>query len=179
MKKRRIFVFGFLLIATLLIGVGYAAVSKHLQISGISSVTALTSADFDVVFVAANDAADTTSESGVKVASNSIQSSDGHVVILSLSDFKELNDTITLTYDVQYTVKEDGINAELTEPSCGFVSEANGSFFNVQCSFDDSTLTAADDTSTLTVTITLVKVPTDDLTVDYKITFSANAVTAE
>lgn len=179
MKTRRIVVFMFLLVASLTLGIGYAAVSKHLQISGISSVKSPTAEDFDVTFTQVNDPVNTESASGVKVTSNDIQASDAHVVILSLGGFKELNDEITLTYDVSYSVKEEGINAKLSTPAAAFVTETNASYFAVTCSFDKTVLTSADDTAVLTVNVKLVKVPTDDVTADYKITFNADAVTAE
>lgn len=178
MKTRRIVVFMFLLVASLTLGIGYAAVSKHLQISGISSVKSPTADDFDVTFTAVHDAANKESPSGVKVSSNDIQPSDAHVVILTLSNFKELGDTITLTYDVSYSVQENGIDAELSIPTAAFVTPENASYFTVDCSFDKTLLKSTDATALLTVTVTLIKVPTEDVTADYKITFNATAVTA-
>jgi hypothetical protein len=50
MKNRRLAIVTFMLVAILLLGVGYAAVSRQLQISGTAHISAVTLSEFDVTF---------------------------------------------------------------------------------------------------------------------------------
>lgn len=188
MKNRRFAIIAFIAIAILLMGVGYAAISRNLQISGSAHVSAVTLAEFDVTFkeTVAVQPGDVTNVNGstadgtIPTATTNTIETGKHEVTLAVSGFETVGDQLVLNYVVEYSTLKEGIDAQLTTPNV-VVNNTNpdtddNDYFSAVASFASSTLTAAQPTTTLTVTISLDAVPADATFTSITVTFSANPV---
>ena len=188
MKNRRFAIIAFIAIAILLMGVGYAAISRNLQISGSAHVSAVTLAEFDVTFkeTVAIQSADVTNVNGstaegtIPTATTNTIETGKHEVTLAVSGFETVGDQLVLNYVVEYSTLKEGIDAQLTTPNV-VVNNTNpdtddNDYFSAVASFASSTLTAAQPTTILTVTISLDAVPADATFTSITVTFTAKPV---
>lgn len=170
MKKRNTLLGLALLVAVLVLGVGYAWDAINLQINGTVEV-APNSENFKVVF---SEGALTKGTEGTDVVTTDGTKTAG----LDVKSLVAVGDTVVATY----TVKNNsgaGINAVLGEVT---VTEGttNAEYFSVTTEWLDATTTLAPTgTRQLKVTVTLDKAPVDD-TVEgsFNITFDATAQAA-
>lgn len=151
-----------LVIAILLVAIGYAAITTiTLNIEGKSQANP-DSANFAVKFV------------GTPVVSDSGKVTAGieENALKATIDVKGLTakgDTVTATYTIQNTSKD--LSAVL---SANVTSNTNSEYFDVSFNIADSTI-AHGDSTTILVTVTLIKTPIDeDQTSTIGITVSAD-----
>ena len=154
-NKRSLLSFG-LIALILFLGVGYAAVSGiDLTINGTASVkdSAIKVSFKSVTYDSDGDA----------TVTNAVQ--DGDLTDTFTISNMTLNETVTLTYTVQN--KESDVNALLTGPLK--VTNSNEEHFEATYKIDDANVLAGK-TTTVTVTVKLIKTPV--LEEDNEATFS-------
>lgn len=183
MKNRRLAIVTFMLVAILLLGVGYAAVSRQLQISGTAHISAVTLSEFDVTFTDATSQTPTdfNANGTVPTATTNTIESGGHEVTLTVGNFETVGDKLVLTYEVTYSQVKQGIHAHLSVPSIVITNTTNSSdqtkYFSANAAFDTSVLTEDSPSTELILTIDLIAVPTEATFISITVTFSAEPVT--
>ena len=158
-NKRSLLSFG-LIALILVLGVGYAAVNGvDLTING--TATAQTS-DLKVSF----KKVDAESTGAAKIE-NTVRDVEDTFTITDLA----LNETVTLTYTVQN--KETDVAAVLSEKTA--LTNSNKTYFNATYTIDDANI-AAGGTTTVTVTVTLIKTPVkaEDNAATFNLVLAAN-----
>ena len=147
MKNRRITIVAFLLIAALTLGIGYAALTDTLTITGSASVDAeagQNAFEDDIYFSAAQGGTDVVAEFDDDTATMEIAE--------GKTPLKVVGDKITATF----TVKSDSdLNATVT---ASVKSNSNEEFFKVTTDWTTENL-AANGTLDITVTVELIKTP--------------------
>ena len=162
--KRRNLILGFVIVALLLIGVGYAALSDSLSIKAVANA-APSDDDFNVNFIAddpANPAVNITDDLAT--------------VTVSLSTAQP-STTVELT--VKNESEKQDLIANLGAISVGEKS-GNSAYFTVTAEWKagaDMEL-AYGETAVIVVTFTLAKTPSDNVSATYNFSFEANASTA-
>ena len=189
MKKRKSVVVAFLLIATLLLGVGYAALTDTLTIAGQANITtgkAEEELNHDIFFASA-DKDTTTGTSGVLDTASVLADNDR--ASFTVNSLALGGETATFKFVVH---NKSNHEAALSTPTITIrdliadgtdVDTDNDNVFKVTTSWDDATLEAATDdsnpgTATLTVTVTLYEAGTNPehaITGFFDITFTATA----
>ena len=150
MKRSNIKVIGgILLVAILLVAVGYAAISNvGLKISGTATSKANQSN-----FVVEMIGTPTTSGDGTTVATiNESKKTEG---TMTVSGLNAKGETATAVYTVKNQSQD--LSADLTAKA----TSTNDEYFEVQCSLDKTTLKAQEET-TMTVKVKLLKTPIDE-----------------
>ena len=188
MKNRRLAIVTFMLVAFLLLGVGYAAVSRQLQISGSAHISAVTLSEFDVTFLetySQNPSVNVSGETAPKVDTSTVAAG-GHEINLSVTGFETVGDTLVITYTVSYSTVKEGIHAHLSEPVVVISNTTNPSdetdYFAVNAEFADEYLsneTVESLTTTLTITIELEAVPVEATFIGITITFKADPASGD
>ena len=190
MKKRKSVVVAFLLIATLLLGVGYAALTDTLTISGQANVgtgKAEEELNNDIFFYSAT----ATSTSGTSdLADTASVLADKDRASFTVNSLALGGETATFTFVVHNTGNHE---ATLSTPTVTIrdliadgtdVDTDSDNVFTVTTSWDDATLEAATNSgstpgaATLTVTVTLYEEGTNPeyaITGFFDITFTATA----
>ena len=185
MKNKRITIALFMLFAILLMGVGYAAISRELQISGSAHVSAVTVNEFDVTFSQIGEVTPTNvngaeGQTAPTVSTNKIEEANGsHEITLSVSGFETIGDKLVLTYTVSYSQQKAGIDAKLSTPEIVITNNSSSDdnvYFVVSGTFANDVLTAENPTTTLTVSIELTAVPVDATFNVFTVTFTAQPV---
>ena len=153
MKNRKTIVVAFLLCAVMLLGVGYAALSDTLDITGSADVNQSAAEEAfneDIYFSAAvaNDAGNTASVN----ADNKDKAS------FTAATLKGQGDKVTFTF----TIKNDGdVAADITPKFNATQGNTNPEYFKVSSDWNGETKTlAAGESITYTVTVELLKTPT-------------------
>ncbi len=162
MKKNKILT-GILLVAFMVVGVGFAAITKNLEVSGSATAT-VDDKNFVVVFTAVDD-------SGLAT----IDSNDAKKATITItSGFTKAGDTKTVKLTVtNKSTEATKLNAVLATPS---TTNSNTTYFTVTASWGATTTIAPQATAELSVVITLIKTPDNaDAAVDtYKSTFTVS-----
>lgn len=145
-KKKSMFGFGLLLLV-LVLGVGYAVVtSVGLNINGTAAVKG---SDLKVSFNG-----ETEVSSADKVTTNATKGAlDATIAVKDL----ELNESVTATYTIQN--EETDVNAKVEEAS---ITNDKENFFEVTTDMTTAKTVNAGGTTTVTVTVKLVKTPVSD-----------------
>ncbi len=171
MKNRRNVVVAFMLVAVMLLGIGYAALSDTLDITGsvdVNQSAAEEAFNEDIFFSAAvaNDAGNTASVN----AENNDKAS------FTINTFKGKDDVATFTF----TIKNDGdVDATITPSLAPAAGNTNPEFFSIVSDWDGETKTlAAGEELTYTLTITLLKTPTETIDGSFMILLHATSVEA-
>lgn len=154
-----------LVLAALVIGVGYAAITTvNLTVSGTASATANQS-NFKVEFFG------TPTVSNSDNLSATINASDKTQATINVSGLSAKGDTVTATYTVK------NLSADLSaELSASVASNTNEEYFKVEPAVTQGTITAGT-TTTVTVKVTLIKTPIDeDVTSTIKVNVAAKPV---
>lgn len=168
MKKNKTFITLALLIAVAILAVGYAAIGGiNLEITGSASATT-SDKNFKVKFVGTP----TSDKTGVSANSTNVvvtpAITDDRNATLNVSGLTTKNDTVTATY----TVKNESEDITATVAK-GEITNTNATYFEVTSVIADSTL-APDATTTVTVTVKLIKTPVDgDVSTNITIPFTA------
>ena len=155
MKKRRTLIISLLLVAALCLGIGYAALTDVLDINGTADVNQSAAEEAfneDVYFSAA-----VANEAG-NVAS--VDTNDNDMASFTASTLKGAGDTATFTF----TIKNDGDVAALVTPTLAADGNSNAEYFSIVSDWNAQPKTiAAGDSETYTVTVKLLKTPTESI----------------
>lgn len=176
MKNRRNVVIAFLLIAAMILGVGYAALSDTLTINGTATVSkdsAQSVFDEDVKFT---NVSAVTYPTGISTGAEAIidtatdNTSDTGKITINDGVLKNTGDEVQVTY----TISNVGdLDASVAVPA---ITNNNKTYFEVTTNWGDAAknLTAGG-TIDVTVTIKLIQTPTTDdaQTATFKIEFTA------
>lgn len=167
MKRNKILT-GILLVAFMIIGVGFAVITSTLEIDG--SVTSTVS---DSTFVVKFTEVDDTSVA-------TINSSDPKTATITISNWTKAGDTKTVKFTVTNASETaTKLNAELGTPT---ITNSNETYYTVSATWGDTTTIAPGATAELSVTVTLIKTPIDaDAEANaykstFKVSFNATAV---
>ena len=156
MKNRNTIVVAFLLAAVMLLGVGYAALSDTLDITGSADVNQSAAEEAfneDIYFSAAvaNEAGNTASVN----ADNNDKAS------FTINTFKGKDDVATFTF----TIKNNGdVDANVTPKLNASLGNTNPEYFSISSDWNGEAKTlAAHSEITYTVTVELLKTPTETI----------------
>ena len=184
MKNRKIVVVAFLLCAALLLSVGYASITRVLLVDG-KGTAAANEADFDVAFQSVTSTEFTLSDGSTPAASAyTIKLNDGDTTNRTIDLY--LNDTLKVVGD-QVVVKaviennSESYKAALGTPT---VAYTNGGYFTVnavlaadELDATDETAGSGDDSTVLTITVTLTQLPTSgSIASTFRISINAESV---
>lgn len=144
-----------LFLAIVLVAVGYAAITNvTLNINGTAQAAA-NQDNFSVEFTG------TPTVSDEDKVTATIDSTDATQATLDVTGLTAKGDTVTATYTIK-NLSED-LSASLATPP---VTNDNPTYFNVTTSFGGNPTIAKGETTTLTVTVELLKTPIDAATED-------------
>lgn len=171
MKNRKTVVVAFLLIATLLLGVGYAALSDTLDITGSADVNQSAAEEAfneDIFFSAA-----VANESGNTA---SVNADNNDKASFTANTLKGKGDTVTFTF----TIKNAGDVAATVAPKLhASLGNTNPEYFTITSDWGGATKAlAAHSEITYTVTVELIKTPTDTISGSFLIELVATSVDA-
>ena len=157
MKSRKLAVVAFLLVAVLTIGIGYAALTTHLNIRGAATVSvegAQSAYADDIKFI-------TASQAGPSDPAYTASIGDGKTADFSVTGLKGANESVTITY----TIANSGDLASTVKLEVNYPTVSNDEYFSIAIGGGDYTTNGvaldAGDSITVTVTVTLLKTPTD------------------
>lgn len=168
MKNRKTVVVAFLLVAVMLMGVGYAALTDVLDITGSAEVNQSAAEEafnqdihFAVNGAVANDDGNTASVN----ADNNDKAS------FTANNLKGKNDTASFTFTIVNTGDVDAV----VTPA---ISNTNEAFFSITGDWDGQAKTLkAGGTLTYNVTVTMLKTPTDTINGSFTIELTAVSTT--
>ena len=168
MKNRRNVVIAFMIVAVMLLGIGYAALSDTLDITGSADVNQSAAEEAfneDVYFSAAvaNEVGNTASVN----ADNNDKAS------FTAATLKGKGDKVTFTF----TIKNDGdVDAVVTPKLNASLGNTNPEYFSITSDWaGESRTLAAHSEITYTLTIELLKTPTETIHGAFHIELSATA----
>ena len=160
MKKKSM-----LIIAILLMSIGFAAISTTLIINGNAKVSE-NNEDFSVIFTAA-------SIDGKDVYATAVDETK-KTITFTTSELKTLNQTSILTYEVTNNSSNYDANVTVT---CVPKEGTTAKYTSIKNKLDnDATVVKAKETLNGTLTVTLDKVATESVTEEYVCTLTFNAV---
>ena len=166
MKNRRSMIVAFLLCACLIVGVGYAALSDTLDVTGSADVNQSAAEEAfneDVYFSAAvaNQDGNTASVN----ADNNDKAS------FTAATLKGKDDAVTFTF----TIKNNGdVAATVTPKLNASLGNTNPEYFSIESDWNGAEKTlAAHSEITYTVTVTLLKTPTETISGSFLIELTA------
>ena len=160
MKKKSM-----LIIAILLMSIGFASISTTLVINGNANVSE-NNEDFSVIFTAA-------SIDGNDVYSTAVDDTK-KTITFTTSELKTLNQTSILTYEVTNNSSNYDANVTLT---CVPKTGTTAKYTSIKNKLDnDATVVKAKETLNGTLTVTLDKTSTEEFTEEYTCKLEFNAV---
>ena len=160
MKKKSM-----LIVAILLMSIGFAAISTTLIINGTAKVGE-NNEDFSVIFTAA-------SIDGKDVYSTVVDNTK-KIITFETSDLKTLNQTSILTYEVTNNSSNYDANVTVT---CVSKEGTTAKYTSIKNKLEnDATVVKAKTSLNGTLTVTLNKTATEEVTEEYTCTITANAV---
>ena len=155
MKKRRTFIVSMLLVAALALGIGYAALSDTLDINGTADVNqSQAEADFDLnVYFSAVD-------KGSDLDKVSIVDDDNDMANFTVNSLNGKDDEATFTF----TITNDSDLDAMVTPSLASDGNSNAEYFDIRSDWQGQAREIkAGESATYTVTIKLLKTPTDTI----------------
>lgn len=162
MNKKRTFIVVGILLATILLGVGYALSNTTLTINASASATA-TDSNFKVHLTEVSEKSDPTNvEASI---------TDDLTASITVKNLVEVGDFETATY----TIKNDSIDLK-ANLSASEVTSANG-YFKITTSFESASL-AAQSSTKATVKVELIKTPLENKTETFSLNIIAQPVEA-
>lgn len=171
MKNRRTLVVAFLLVAVMMLGVGYAALTDVLDITGSADVNqsaAEEAFNTDIYFTAAvaNEEGNTAS----------INADNNDKASFTINTFKGKDDVATFTF----TIKNNGdVDANVTPKLNATLGNTNTEYFAIESDWDGATkLLAAGQEITYTLTVTMIKTPTETVSGSFLVELEAKSVEA-
>lgn len=179
MKKRRSVVIAFLLIAALVMGIGYAALTDVLDITGsadISKQAAEGEFNLDIYFTkaVANENSTPTTD-GTPYNTASVNADNNDKASFSANTLKGAGDTATFTFSI---VNVGDVDAKITPK---ITTNTQAEYFEITSDWNGATKdlpanTTADAPLTYTVTVKLLKTPTETLSGSFLIELTATSV---
>ncbi|MBQ4111170.1 MAG: hypothetical protein IJD38_00065 [Clostridia bacterium] len=173
MKKRRSLIISLLLVAALTLGVGYAALTDDLFVTGTAGVASDDAKDAfaaDVYFTKAVISAD----KGKAVIGNDKNGEASDLVTITVEDgvLAGKGDSVICSLEISNV---GDLAANVTLDSC---APSNTEYFSVTTNWGSNTTQtlAAGGTLDIVVTITVLKTPTSDVTTTFDLGFTATAV---
>ena len=167
MKKNKTLLGVALLIAVLMLGIGYALSTTTLKVGGTVTVDP-EQTNFVVKFTAAEDN---------NADANEATIGDGTNATFTVTSLKAVGDTAVATYTVTNN-SAVGINAKIAAATVVKETE-NSEYYTATAAFADGTdVLAKGESATLTVTVKLDKAPVDAITGKFTVSFTATPVTA-
>ena len=160
MKQKRTFLVVALLVAALSLAVGYAAITKNLAVTGSASATT-NDDNFKVKFTGTP----TTSDANKVTASITSDLA----ATINVSGLTTTGDTATATYTIENFSAELGASLAVKT-----IENSNSEYFEVTASLANSAI-AKGATTTLTVTVKLLKTPVDKQTTTITVPVTATA----
>ena len=179
MKNRKIVLLAFLLVATMVVGIGYATITSSLTVGG-TSVVSQDTGNFKVRFTSIPVI--TSTEGFITNATATIGTGENPITAtFQSSNLKKEGDKAQATFTVENV--SNGLDATLGDIAYTLsVKDDDGNdvanpsqYFSVVAEFGKTTLTQGEST-TLTITITLLKTPVDNITVEYTVKSITTAV---
>ena len=166
MKNRKSVIVAFLLVAVMLLGVGYAALTDVLDITGTADVNqsaAEESFNEDIYFSAA--AANETGNTASVNADNNDKAS------FTANTLKGKGDKATFTF----TITNNGdVNADITPKLNASLGNTQPDYFTVTSDWDGATKTLdAGAEITYTITVELIKTPTETISGSFLVELTA------
>lgn len=170
MKQPKTFILLSVIVAVLVLGVAYAAISSiNLEITGTASA-APSDANFNVAFGKLNteDAPTYVADKGAGVVTFTTPSDTA--ATMTVTDLKSVGDKVTATF---YVINNStDLKADLSTPTVSGTTE----YFSVTANLTDAEIGASGKT-TITVTVELIKVPiTDTVSTTITVGFTASPV---
>ena len=169
MKNRRNIIVAFLLCACLIVGVGYAALTDTLDVTGSADVNQSAAEEAfneDIFFSAAvaNEAGNTASVN----ADNNDKAS------FTAATLKGKGDKVTFTF----TIKNDGdVDATVTPKLNATLGNTNPEYFSIVSDWDGATKDlAAHSEITYTLTVELLKTPTETISGSFLVELTVTSV---
>ena len=164
MKKRNTYVGLILLVAVLMLGIGYAAISNiTLNINGSAKAT-ISDENFKVRFIGTPEVSD------ADIISATITGD--HKATITVDSLVSKGDKATATYTIE-NASED-LSASIAKPT---VENDNTEYFSVTTDITEEVTVAATKTTTVTVTVELIKTPIDaDQTANINIDLVASPI---
>ena len=160
MKRKNV-----LIIAVLIMCIGFAAISTTLIINGSTTVSE-NADDFSVIFTAA-------SLDGTDVYANVI-SQDKKTITFETKDLKSVNDNSVLTYEI--TNNSSNYDAEVSV-NCKVKDEGSAKYTSIKNEFDgNATKVLAKETINGKLTINLEKIATEEVREEYVCALTFNAL---
>lgn len=146
MKKRNTF-FGIgLLVALLVLGIGYAAISNITLNIGGTGKAGVSDSNFKVKFIGTPTVSD---EDIVKATISKDEEA-----TINVDSLVAKGDKVTATYQIQNASAD--LSASLAVPT---VSNSNTEYFSVTTDMTEAVTLASNETTTITVTVELIKTP--------------------
>lgn len=172
MKKRRIAIIAFVLVAALTLSVGYAYVFRDLKIEGKAKSTI---DNLNVVFSDAKIDPDATTDECE--SSSSAGTAGDYVISMTASGLKKIGDKVVAVYTIKNYNEYD---VTLAQPA--ITKTGDEAYFNVETDWGTGTKTLAatgetGDNITVTVTVSLADSSADGVACDFIITIKAEAGT--
>lgn len=156
MKKQKT-IFGLaILAAILMLGIGYAAVSDiTLNIGG--AADALADSDFDVIFTnEENDITINKTNAPQATVTADVNTNDKTQANISVSGLTTKGEKVEVTYTIANN------SADLSASLTATTSNSNNDYFSITSSITDTPVVVAkDETTTVKVTVELIKTPID------------------
>jgi hypothetical protein len=168
-KKKKSFVALALVVAVLVLGVGYALTVIDLKVNGDITISPDDS-NFDVNFT---DAKITTTGTLAGKTDTATQG-DGKTATLSVKSLKTVGEKVVAEYTITNNSKA-GINATLSNPTATQTNDAAKEYYAVTATLENNDAIAPNGTKKLTVTVELVKAPLEEETGAFEVEFNATA----
>lgn len=162
MRRNKTYITMMLLVAVVMLGIGYAAIAAiNLQVNGSASAEGNTE-NFKVKFITE---ADVTPTAAVNIPDATVTdyvtnvTADNLTATFTVANFDTAGQTATMTYTIRN--ESEGINAALAVGTIKYnTTENSNDYFNVTAALDN-TVIAPEGTAILTVTVALTKTPID------------------
>ena len=170
MKNRKTVIVAFMLIAVMLLGVGYAALNDTLVVDGTAGVDVDDTKevfDGDIYF------SKVISGDGCTAVINS--DPDTGTITVTDGKLKEVGDEVIATYTIK---SESDLDVTITKPTFanGKITNNNSTYFDVYVNWvNDSMTLPAGQTIDVVVTIKLIKTADADQDVTFALTFDAQS----
>lgn len=169
MKKKKSFVALALVVAVLVLGVGYALTTIDLKVNGDITVSPDDS-NFDVNFT---DAKITTAGT-LTGKTDTADKGNGKTATLSVKTLKTVGEKVIAEYTITNNSKA-GINATLSNPTATQTNDDAKDYYTVTATLADTNSIVPNGTKKLTVTVELVKAPLDEVAGAFEVAFKASA----
>ena len=170
MKNRKTIITSFLLLAGLTLGVGYAAISNTLTVTGAVNL-GTDEKNFSVVFDSVEQDANEVKRWTATINENTINST----LTVNANALDTKGDTIDVDYTIRNLSRANDLIASLGEIT---VTNTNTAWYTVEAGWVDSSVTelAYNETAVFNVKITLVNTPTESISgLDFFVSFTATA----